>query len=131
MPSVGLEREDGSVMFHTQSDGHFHIQSKINGVQVTFLVDTGATRVALTQRDAKRIGVNVDSLKYNIRINTANGTSFFARTMLPQIVVGPISVEMVEAYVARQGLSTSLLGMSFLSRLKEYEVTQDTLTLRD
>jgi aspartyl protease family protein len=130
MPSIGLQREDGSVMFHTQNDGHFHIQSEINGKKITFLLDTGATKVAITQKDAIRIGIDVDSLKYDIRVSTANGVSLFARVVIPEIKIGPIIVRQVAAYVGKNGLDTSLLGMSFLSRLKEYEVTRDTLILR-
>lgn len=130
IPSMAIQQTDGSVVVRMQSDGHFHIQADVSGNRIMFLLDTGATRVALSQKDARNIGIDVDNLNYDVRIITANGVSLFARTIIPEIKIGSIIVEQVTAYVGKNGLDTSLLGMSFLSRLKEYEVTQDTLTLR-
>jgi len=130
IPSMAVQQEDGSVTFQAGDGGHFKIQANINGQNIQFLLDTGATKVALTANDARRIGFNVDALQYDVRINTANGIALFASVTIPEIAVGTISVKDVGAYVAQSGLDNSLLGMSFLSKLKEYEVTQDTLTLR-
>jgi aspartyl protease family protein len=128
-PSMGVDQPDGSVMLHAGADGHFQINAEVNNAKVTFLVDTGATKVALTARDAKRIGIDLNSLIYDVRITTANGVSFFASVMLKEIRIGSIVMNDVDAYVGQSGLDTSLLGMSFLNRLGEYQATRDTLTL--
>lgn len=130
VPSMAVQQTDGSITFQAGNDGHFKVQASINGQSVEFLVDTGATRVALTPGDAERIGFNLNALKYDVRISTANGVALYSSVTIPQIIVGDIVVTDVSAYVAKSGLDTSLLGMSFLAKLKEYEVTQDTLTLR-
>ena len=129
-PSVAVEQRDGSVVFHASSNGHFQINAEVNGATVSFLLDTGATRVALTAADATRAGFDVNALEYNVSISTANGSALFAAVTIPEIKVGPIVVCNVDAYIGKSGLDSSLLGMSFLSRLKEYEVTQNTLTMR-
>jgi len=130
-PSMASEKKDGSVMFRASSDGHFQVGALVNGSHVTFLLDTGATKVALTHADAKRIGIDMNSLSYNVRISTANGNSFFAPIVIKEIRIGGIVVKDVSAYVSKSGtLDTSLLGVSFLSRLSSYQVTKDTLTLK-
>lgn len=130
VPSMAMQQADGSITFQAGNDGHFKVQASINGQSVEFLVDTGATKVALTPGDAQRIGFDINALKYDVRISTANGVALYSSVTIPQIKVGDIVVTDVSAYVAKSGLDTSLLGMSFLAKLKEYEVTQDTLTLR-
>jgi aspartyl protease family protein len=130
IPSMGTQGEEGEVAFRAGSNGHFTIQSKVNGQKVTFLLDTGATRVALTAQDAKRAGFSIDRLNYDQSVSTANGTSYFAIVTIGEIRIGDITINNVPAFVAKSGLDSSLLGMSFLSRLKEYEVKQDTLTFR-
>jgi len=130
VPSMAMQQADGSTTFQAGNDGHFKVQASINGQSVEFLVDTGATKVALTPGDAQRIGFDLKALKYNVRINTANGVALYSSVVIPEIIVGAIVVRDVGAYVAKSGLDTSLLGMSFLAKLKEYEVNQDTLTFR-
>jgi aspartyl protease family protein len=66
-----------------------------------------------------------------VPVQTANGASYAARLKLPQINIGKVAVRNVEALVARPGsLHQSLLGMSFLSRLRSYEFSGDYLELR-
>jgi len=130
-PSLASESADGSVVFHSSSDGHFQIAASVNGTRVTFLVDTGATKVALTDVDAKRIGIDMSNLTYNVSISTANGVSLFAPIVINKIQVGSIVIQNVSGYVGKPGtLDTSLLGMSFLRQLSSYQVTKDTLVLR-
>ena len=117
--------------FSRGSDGHFVAKSKVNGRNVNFIVDTGASSVVLKQEDAVRIGIDTKGLRYAIPVQTANGTSFAARIRLKSIQIGNISENNVEALIARPGLlHQSLLGMTFLSRLRSYEFKGDYLTLR-
>ena len=127
---MGRQLEDGEVTFRAGINGHFTIHSKVNGQKVIFLLDTGATRVALTAQDAKRAGFNIERLNYDKGVSTANGTSYFATVTIGEIRIGDIAINNVPAFVAKSGLDSSLLGMSFLSRLREYDVKQDTLTFR-
>ena len=120
-----------SVRIRRRPDGHFVASTQANGVTLTMLIDTGASTVVLKPADAQRLGIDVDKLKYTVPVQTANGTTYAAHVRLRNLTLGPISLNDVEALVAKPGsLKENLLGMSFLSRLRSYEFTSDTLTLR-
>lgn len=91
MPSRGLA-VDGAVAFRERQDGHFVIDAEVDGVPVRFLVDTGATDVTLTRRDATRLGFDPGRLTYDRTYRTANGSVKGAAVRLRRVVVGPISV---------------------------------------
>ena len=99
-------------------------------VPLRFLVDTGASDVVLSPRDADRLGFDVQGLAYTRRYRTANGSVYGAPVLIERMTIGPISVEGVRASVNGAQMGLSLLGMSFLSRLAGYDVSQETLTLR-
>jgi len=80
--------------------------------------------------DAKRAGVNIDKLRFNIPVSTASGQVYAARTMLDYLSIGQLRIENVDAMVMRDGLDTSLLGMSYLGRLSRFEATKNQLILR-
>lgn len=113
-----------------ETDGHFWANADVGGTQVKFMVDTGASTVALTYGDAQRIGLAPDTLDYRWRIRTAGGEVLGASVLLPSVRIGQVEVENVEAMVLRDGLTQSLLGMSFLSELRSYEFRQRNLILR-
>jgi aspartyl protease family protein len=120
-----------SVQIRRRPDGHFLAKTSVNGVALTMLVDTGASTVVLKRDDAQRLGYDVDKLKYTVPVQTANGTTYAAHVRLRNLTLGTISLNDVEALVAKPGtLKENLLGMSFLSRLRSYEFTTDMLTLR-
>ena len=122
---------DRSVRIRRRPDGHFIASTDVNGQRVTMLVDTGATSIVLKVSDAQAAGIAVDRLSYSIPVQTANGTGFAASVRLRSIAVGKIVLEDVDALVANPGvLRESLLGMTFLTRLKSYEFRGDYLTLR-
>lgn len=129
MPSVGQSNKDGSVTFYAGTNHHFMIDAKVNGHPIHFLLDTGATRVTLDAKDAHSIGLDLNALRYDIRVQTAKGINLVAYVKLHSIQVGNIIIKDVDAYVTREGLSGSLLGMSFLNKLKRYEVGKGQLTL--
>jgi aspartyl protease family protein len=112
-----------------RSDGHFWAEAEVNGRWVHCLVDTGATAVALTQADASRLGLDPASLTYDIPVNTANGATSAARVDLPHVSVAGARVDHVAAMVVKDGLSQSLLGMSYLGRLSSFEATPTALVL--
>lgn len=130
--SVDTEREgERAIRVRRRPDGHFSVRGSINGRPMTLLVDTGASSVVLRHADAEQAGIDTDRLKYNIAVNTANGTTYAAPVRLRSISIGPISVTDVDALVARPGsVNENLLGISFLRRLRSYEFSKDFLTLR-
>jgi aspartyl protease family protein len=126
-PQVG---RGGEVIVNRRLSGEFAITGRVNGARVTFLFDTGASAVVLTADDARRGGVDASRLVFDVPVATANGGALAAEVRLDQVAVGPIVMRNVPALVARRGaLEESLLGMSFLERLKSYTVERDRLVL--
>jgi aspartyl protease family protein len=95
------------------------------------IVDTGASTIVLRPEDAKKAGIDLDKLSYDVTVMTANGRTKAARVKLKSVAVGPLDRQDVDALVAKKGaLFESLLGMTFLSRLRSYEFSGDFLRLR-
>jgi len=111
-------------------NGHFLVTAEIEDVEILFLVDTGASQVILTVEDAERLGHRVDYLEFSDRFQTANGTIQGAPLLLSGLRIGDLEIEDLRASVIRSPMSTSLLGMSFLSRLEGFEVGEEGLILR-
>lgn len=120
----------GTVALRADSSRQFRVVAEVNGQRVRFLVDTGASDVALTREDARRIGIDPDRLTYNLPYRTANGISYGAAIRLDRIKVGDITVDDVPGSVAGGELGQSLLGMTFLRRLAGFELRGDELILR-
>ncbi len=119
------------VRIRKRLDGHFTAKVRVNGKPVSMIVDTGATSIVLTPEDAEKAGIDTKALTYKVPVLTANGRAMAARIRLNKVAIGPLDREKVDALVAQPGaLSQSLLGMSFLSRLRSYEFSGDFLTLR-
>lgn len=111
-------------------DGHYWAEAQVNDRRVRFLVDTGASAVALTVADAKRLGFAPDKLDYTYEVTTASGPARAAAVKLEQVSVSGAVVRDVDALVIEKGLDTSLLGMTYLGRLSRFEATQTALILR-
>jgi aspartyl protease family protein len=123
--------QERSVRIRKRPDGHFMVHTEANGIALLMLVDTGASTVVLRPEDGRRLGLDVDQLRYVVPVQTANGTTYAASIRLTSLSVGKIKMNNVEALVARRGtLRENLLGMSFLSRLSSYEFSGEYLTLR-
>jgi aspartyl protease family protein len=112
-------------------DGQFWTDARVNNRSINFLVDTGASTVALTASDAKKAGINLRSLEYNVPVSTAGGQVYAASTTLKSVKVGSIRVKNVRAVVIPEGLHVSLLGMTYLGQIKKIEVTPDALKLKN
>jgi aspartyl protease family protein len=130
MPQRGMANTDGSISFRAGQDGHFHVEALADGARLRLLVDTGASDVVLSPADARRMGFDLDRLDFSDRAETANGHVRSAPVRLRELVIGPIRLTDVRAAVNEAEMSESLLGLSFLSRLRGYEVSGDRLTLR-
>lgn len=124
-------RDRATVRVRKKDNGHFLVDTLTSRTPITMLVDTGASNVVLSAADAASIGITQESLNFVIPVNTAKGRAMAARVIIDEISIGPIRLRAVEALVAKEGhLQESLLGMSFLSRLRSYEVSGDFLILR-
>lgn len=110
--------------------GHFQTDGHIDGQRVNFMIDTGASLVALNEKSAARFGFRPSRSDYNATVTTANGTIKAARTRLAMIELGGLVVRDVDAVVLPdEALSENLLGLSFLSKLKRFEYANGRLVL--
>ena len=110
--------------------GHFQTEGRIDGQRIGFMVDTGASVIALNETSAARFGLRPSRGDYNATVTTANGTIKAAPTRLAVIDVGGIVVHDVDAMVLPdEALSENLLGLSFLSRLKRFEYANGKMVL--
>ena len=121
-----------AVRIRKRGDGHFVARVAVDGASVSMLVDTGASTVVLRQSDARLLGVDTRRLRYTVPVQTANGLAYAAHARLRHVAIGSIELHNVDALVAQPGvLKESLLGMSFLSRLRSYEFAGDFVTFRN
>jgi aspartyl protease family protein len=110
--------------------GHFLTEGRIDGQRIGFMVDTGASLVALNESSAARFGLRPTPGEYNLKVSTANGTIKAARTHLNVIEVGDLIVHDVDAMVLPdEALSENLLGLSFLSKLHRFEYANGKMVL--
>jgi aspartyl protease family protein len=112
--------------------GHFMTTADINGQNIQVLVDTGASAVALSFEDAEAAGLRPHGLDYVVPVATANGMTKAAKVKLRYVEIDAVKVRDVDGLVLPQGaINGTLLGMSFLSRLKSFSVSDGRLTLKN
>lgn len=118
------------VRLDADASGHFRAEFRMNGAAVPALVDTGATLVAINRATARRIGLSVAESDFTASANTANGRVRVAPVVIDRMVLGRIELDRVAAVVLDdEALSGTLVGMSFLSRLRRYSVEGGALAL--
>ncbi|MCC6920683.1 MAG: TIGR02281 family clan AA aspartic protease [Alphaproteobacteria bacterium] len=121
----------GEIEVRRSGDGHFYLEVTVNGAPTQFMIDTGASMVALSWDDARAAGFKPEQLDFYERVNTASGPAMSAPVVLDLLTVGPILRRNVRAAILPEGVEGSLLGMSFLDTLKSYEIAGDRMTLRN
>lgn len=122
---------ESRVTLSQDPSGHFRAHPQVEGRVLRMLVDTGATLCVFTREDADRIGLAVAERDFTAQVGTANGTVPAARVRVREMRLGGITLRDVEAVVLPRGrLETSLLGMSFLRRLRGFEVATGRMILR-
>jgi aspartyl protease family protein len=109
--------------------GHFYATASVNGVETEFIVDTGASTVALTMDDARRIGIAVDPSRFTIVGTGASGPVHGQVVQIDRISLDGKEVTGLRALVL-EGLGVSLLGQSYLSRISGVTMTGDEMILR-
>ena len=119
-----------SVIVSRDGRGHFQLNARVDGRHLSFMVDTGASVIALNESSAARFGLRPTPGAYRASVTTANGTVKAAPTRLPMVEVGGLIVRDVEAMVLPdEALSENLLGLSFLSKLKRFEYANGQMML--
>lgn len=121
--------EGGRVEVPLGQDGHYHLTADVNGTPLRFIVDTGASTIALGSDDARRVGIDPDTLGYLGQAQTANGTVPTATVMLDSVTIGDIHDEQVPALVLQSEIGVSLMGMSYLSRFARVSIESNRLIL--
>lgn len=117
----------GGTVLDRQSDGHFYADANVNSHQTHFLVDTGASIVALTGTDAQAIGLTWADSDI-VRIGQgASGTVYGVPVRLDHVELGGFEADDVQAAIIPDGLSVSLLGQSFLSKLRGVRIDGDRM----
>lgn len=117
------------LVLNRRANGHYYVDGLVNGRETHFLIDTGATHVAITLDDAKRIGLDIDPGDFDYVGQGAGGPVRGQQVMIDRIVIGGRVVTNVRAAVV-EGLTTNLLGQSVLSQLGTLEISRDRLTVR-
>lgn len=129
---VAVTRAPGEVELARTYDGHFRAMVEIGVASAPFLIDTGASLVLIPWEDAETMGVDMAALRFEMPVQTANGETRVAPVRVPEMRIGAVYVQDVRAAVAPPGaLKGGLLGMSFLSRLRELTFRGDRVILKN
>ncbi|TCO70320.1 retropepsin-like aspartic protease family protein [Rhodovulum euryhalinum] len=129
IPRQTVFADDARVEVPRAPDGHYYLTVGVNGTPVRFVVDTGATEVVLTRKDALRAGLDPKSLSYYGEAHTANGVVRTAPVRLEAMVLGPFEDRGVRAFVNSGEMRESLLGMGYLNRFERIEFVGDRMIL--
>ena len=128
--SLPITQQDGAIAMPRASDGHYYVTAEVNGTEIEFLVDTGASDIVLSRADAARIGFDLDKLAFSGSARTANGVVPIAYGRLKTMRLGHHLDQAVSVSINGGEMDKSLLGMSYLGRFGRIEMTQDQLILR-
>lgn len=123
------QTEGGALRVRMADDGHFWVRATVNGSTQDFLIDSGATTIAMPARNAEAAGISIARDKLPVVINTANGAVEAMRGSIDTLVVGPITSRDIEVVVAPAFGDTNVLGMNFLSSLASWRVEGQSLVL--
>jgi len=130
IPSQSYIDGKATVEVPRSRDGHYYITLNIDGADVRFVIDTGASDVVLTKKDATKIGIDTENLFFGDIANTANGEVRTARVRLEEVRLGDIVDFGIGASVNAGEMDTSLLGMSYLQRYSKIELGGGKMILR-
>lgn len=119
----------GRIEIPVARDGHYYVTAILNGEDVRFMVDTGASDIVLSHRDADRIGIDLNGLMYLSKAQTANGTVAIAPVRIDRFELGDDVATGIRAMVNQGEMSGSLLGMAYLERFAKISFEQGKLIL--
>ena len=130
IPSYSWTNEQGQLVIARSKDGHFYLNAVTSiNKKIRFLVDTGASDIALTKEAAVKLGINLKKLRYTKKYYTANGVSYAAPVRIKQLTIGKKTFYDLEGHVTSGGLDTPLLGMSLIEDFSNFKITKDMLIL--
>jgi aspartyl protease family protein len=130
-PEPAIEAADsGSLTLKADARGHYLVTAEVDGKPVRFLVDSGASGVVLSRKDAERLNLRSDQLVFTQVYSTPGGLVRAAPVSLREVRIGTLRLRNVKASVSERPMDISLLGASFLNRLDGYEVSGGKMTLR-
>lgn len=125
------EKRGGSeVVLKRRENGHFYADVEVNGTDIEFMVDTGASGIALTRRDAERLGLFWNENELDVVGRGVSGAVSGKVVSLDRVELGSTEVRDVDAAIIPEGLDVSLLGQSFLSRFGDVRISGDEMVLR-
>ncbi len=120
--------ETGQIEVPRAEDGHYYLTLTIDGTEIEFLADTGASSVVLSDSDARKLGIDPDQLAYLGEAETANGVVLTADVSIKNVELGPFFEETITASVTKGAMEGSLLGMDYLG-LFRIEIDQGKMIL--
>ncbi len=129
-PDQAIATSAHSMVIAQDADGQFSITGAVNGAPVRFIIDTGASDVVLSPDDARRIGLDLNALKFDHPYSTANGVGSGADYKAQSVRAGAVQFANLDVSINRAPMNASLLGMTFLKRLDSFEVKDGKMTLR-
>lgn len=130
LPGEPVDAGDHTVVIGESEGGAYYVTGEVDGTRVRFQIDTGASSIVLSPDDARRIGIAPDGLRFNNQTATANGIGRSADETVDSLAVGPIRFADVPVSINQAPMDTSLLGMTFLRRLKSFAFANGKLYLR-
>jgi aspartyl protease family protein len=119
----------GETRLEIMPDRHFYTSAMVNGQPVRFVVDTGASTVALSEADAQRIGIPFSTAEFQVIGSGASGPVRGKMLDFDSVSVDGKDIRGVRGAVI-EGLDVSLLGQTYLSRIGSVQMSGDTMTLR-
>jgi aspartyl protease family protein len=125
----GVTAQDGTLRIRRGEDGHYSVAAKVNGHNVSFMIDTGATTTSMSTEAARAAGVDVSEAGFPVIVETANGSAEMRRAHIARLNIGPITSEDLPILISEGLGQTNLLGMNFLSSLKGWRVEGSELVL--
>ena len=128
-PAAAVQIAPGVTELRRGPDGQFHATIEIDGHPVRFMIDTGASDIVLSRKDAAALGIDLDRLVFSGRAQTANGAVPTARVRLGEVRFGDHTDHDLPASVNGGDLDVSLLGMAYLGRCARIEILGDRLRL--
>lgn len=130
VPGYPIQTAANEMVISANDGGGFHVYGAVNGVPIRFLIDTGASSIVLSPADAKKLGLDLSTLTFNRPYETANGIGYGASAEVDELTVGHIRLSDVPVSINGAPMSNSLLGMTFLNRMKSFSITGRKLVLR-
>ncbi len=129
LPSRSWTNNNGSIVIARSNDGHFYLEAIIGDTSINFMIDTGASDVLIAKNDAIKLGLDLATLNFSKKYNTANGVAFCAPVTINDFHMHHAVFNDIKASISQSSDDTSLLGMSLISKFKSFSIDRDLLKI--